>query len=211
MDDTEQIERLYSPGEVADYLGIERQTVTKYARLLEQNGYNFLKDEKGNRNYTDSNIMMFKELIKQRNRPGITLETAAKSIVAIYESKSVFPIDTLIPSDITRLKQDIADRMDQQDKTIEKQSELIRVLVERLSEKTKYEEERDKRFNERLDKIVEEVSAAVVKKLDQKENQLLLMAKEEVETTKKEVAAAKEEIEAIKAEKKGFFSRLFGK
>ncbi|MGJ3195862.1 hypothetical protein [Peribacillus frigoritolerans] len=77
--------------------------------------------------------------------------------------------------------------------------------MERLSEKTKYEEERDKRFNERLDKIVEEVSAAVIKKLDQKENQLLLMAKEEVETTKKEVAAAKEEIEAIKAEKKASF------
>ncbi|MBO0999889.1 MBL fold metallo-hydrolase [Bacillus sp. SD075] len=42
--------------------------------------------------------------------------------------------------------------MDQQDRTIEKQSELIRVLVERLNEKSKYEEERDKRFNERLDK-----------------------------------------------------------
>ncbi|MFE4430394.1 hypothetical protein ACFRH9_25720 [Peribacillus butanolivorans] len=204
MDDTEQIERLYSPGEVADYLGIERQTVTKYARLLEQNGYTFLKDEKGNRNYTDSNIMMFKELIKQRNRPGITLETAAKSIVAIYESKSVFPTDTLIPSDITRLEQAIADRMDQQVKTIEKQSELLRVLVERLNEKSKYEEERDKKFNERLDKIVAEVSAAVIKQLDQKENQLLLTAKEEV-------AAAKEEIEAIKAEKKGFIARLFGK
>ena len=173
MDDTEQIERLYSPGEVADYLGIERQTVTKYARLLEQNGYNFLKDEKGNRNYTDSNIMMFKELIKQRNRPGITLETAAKSIVAIYESKVVFLSDTLIPSDITRFKQDITARMDQQDKTIEKQSELIRVLVERLNEKTKYEEERDKKFNERLDKIVAEVSAAVVKKLEKKKTALI--------------------------------------
>ncbi|MGG0847788.1 hypothetical protein [Peribacillus simplex] len=201
MDDTEQIERLYTPGEVADYLGIERQTVTKYALLLEQNGYNFLKDEKGNRNYTDSNIMMFKELIKQRNRPGITLETAAKSIVAIYESKSVFPIDTLIPSDITRLEQAIADRLDQQDKTIEKQSELIRVLLERLNEKTKYEEERDKRFNERLDKMVAEVSAAVVKKLEQKEEQLLLMATQEVESTKKEVAAAKEEREIIKSER----------
>ncbi|MGG0412010.1 hypothetical protein [Peribacillus simplex] len=211
MDDTEQIERLYSPGEVADYLGIERQTVTKYALLLEQNGYTFHKDEKGNRNYTDTNIMMFKELIKQRNRPGITLEAAAKSIVAIYKSNSIIPSDTNLTSDITRFEQHITARMDQQDKTIEKQSELIRVLVERLSEKTKYEEERDKRFNERLDKIVEEVSAAVVKKLEQKENQLLLMAKEEVETTKKEVAAAKEEIEAIKAEKKGFLSRLFGK
>lgn len=51
----------------------------------------------------------------------------------------------------------------------------------------------------------------MVKKLEQNENQLLLMAKEEVETTKKEEAAAKEEIEAIKAEKKGFLSRLFGK
>ncbi|MFJ7939627.1 hypothetical protein ACIQYG_14105 [Peribacillus sp. NPDC096622] len=44
----------------------------------------------------------------------------------------------------------------------------------------------------------------VIKQLDQKENQLLLTAKEEV-------AAAKEEIEVIKAEKKGFLSRLFGK
>ncbi|MGG0845507.1 hypothetical protein [Peribacillus simplex] len=163
MDVIEEIERLYSPGEVADYLGIERQTVTKYARLLEQNGYTFHKDEKGNRNYTDTNIMMFKELIKQRNRPGITLEAAAKSIVSIYKSKGIIPSDTILPSDITRFEQDITARLDQQDKTIEKQSELIRVLVERLSEKTKYEEERDKKFNERLDKIVEEVSAAVVK------------------------------------------------
>ncbi|MFE4140473.1 hypothetical protein ACFX4I_01205 [Peribacillus sp. YIM B13472] len=57
MDDTGQIERLYSPGEAADYLGIERQTVTKYALLLEQNGYTFHKDEKGNRNYTNTNII----------------------------------------------------------------------------------------------------------------------------------------------------------
>ncbi|CAK6481387.1 hypothetical protein GTW56_30335 [Bacillus sp. EB93] len=99
---------------------------------MEQNGYNFKKDEKGNRTYTDSNIMMFKKLIKQRNRPGITLESAAKSIVVIYESNSVFPTDTLIPSDITRLERAVTDRMDQQNKTIEKQSELIRVLMERL-------------------------------------------------------------------------------
>jgi hypothetical protein len=58
----------------------------------------------------------------------------------------------------------------------------------------------------------------VVKKLEQKEEQLLLMATQEVESTKKVVAAAKEEIEIIKsereaekAEKKGFFARLFGK
>ncbi|CAK6481400.1 hypothetical protein ACPOM7_17410 [Peribacillus castrilensis] len=57
-----------------------------------------------------------------------------------------------------------------------------------------------KGLTDRLDKMVSEVSAAVVKKLEQKDEQLLLMAKENMESTKKEVAAAKEEIEAIKSE-----------
>ncbi len=53
--------------------------------------------------------------------------------------------------------------MDQQEKTLEKQSELIRILVEPLTENLK-----------RLDKIGAEVSAAVIK-----------MAKEEVGIHKK--------------------------
>jgi hypothetical protein len=69
----DNVERLYSPEEVADYFGIERQTVTKYALLFEDKGYNFHKVDKGRRAYTDTNIMMFKDLITQRNKPGITL------------------------------------------------------------------------------------------------------------------------------------------
>ncbi|CAK6481158.1 hypothetical protein ACPOM7_15225 [Peribacillus castrilensis] len=75
--------------------------------------------------------------------------------------------------------------MDQQEKTIEKQSELIRVLVEPLTENLNMKKNEIKGLK-RLDKIVAEVSAAVIK-----------MAKEEVESIKKEVAVAKAEIDVV--------------
>lgn len=174
----EDIERLYSPGEAALYMAIERQTVTKYARLFEDQGYIFHKDEKGNRAYTDTNILMFKDLITQRNRPGVTLESAAKSLTAVYKSKSITPTDTTLPAEKERYDNDIHEKLDllmlafkNQQEIIEKQNETIESLKQHIDKSIV---ERDKRF-------MEHIRASQEK---QKEEMLQLAAAKEEEEKK---------------------------
>lgn len=171
------VERLYSPGEVADHLEIERQTVTKYARLFEDNGYNFHKDDKGNRTYTDTNIMMFKDLITQRNTPGITLESAAKSLTAIYKSKSITPSDTNLHSEKERHNQ-VTDK-----NVVESLRQEITAIKEHL--------EKQDRFNEALIQQLQKMDSVNI----DRHNQLAQLLKESQENQKLIAAARKEENE----------------
>ncbi|MFE4525769.1 hypothetical protein ACFRCQ_27395 [Cytobacillus firmus] len=190
------IERLYSPGEVALHLDIERQTVTKYARIFEDNSYNFHKDEKGNRTYTDTNIMMFKDLINQRNKPGVTLESAAKSLVAIYKKKTITTSVTTLHTENKQYNQVIDNN-----------------LVEELMRKLDALAEENKEIKEHLKKQ-ESFNKALVEQLQQfdrgskeRHNQLTQSLRESMENQKLIAAAAEEQ---KKEQKKGFFARLLG-
>jgi hypothetical protein len=194
------IERLYSPGEVALHLDIERQTATKYARIFEDNGYNFHKDEKGNRAYTDTNIMMFKDLINQRNKPGVTLESAAKSLVAIYKKKTITVSDTTLHTENEQYNQVI-------------DNNLVKELIE-LMRKLDALAEENKEIKEHLEKQ-ESFNKALVEQLQQfdrgskeRHNQLTHSLRESMENQKLIAAAAEEQ---KKEQKKGFFARLLGK
>src|SRR4051812_15205261 len=147
----EKIERLYSPGEVSDHLEIERQTVTKYARLFEENGYNFHKDDKGRRLYTDTNILMFKDLINQRNKHGITLETAAKSLTELYKSKSITVSDTELHTIETLLQevQALKERLD-------KQEQFNEALINQLQKMDRSSLERHNHLTQSLKETMEE-------------------------------------------------------
>ncbi|MGF9944612.1 MerR family transcriptional regulator [Priestia megaterium] len=90
------LEALYSPGEVASQLNVQRQIVTKYARIFETKSFVFHKDEKGNRTYTDTNISMFKRVINSKNKLGITLETVIKGVIPIYMRDCITPCVTEI-------------------------------------------------------------------------------------------------------------------
>lgn len=191
------IERLYAPGEVALHLDMERQTVTKYARIFEDNGYNFHKDEKGNRAYTDTNIMMFKDLINQRNKPGVTLESAAKSLVAIYKKKTITVSDTTLHTENEQYNQVI-------------DNDLVKELMRKLDALS----EENKEIKEHLEKQ-ESFNKALVEQLQQfdrgskeRHNQLTQSLRESMENQKLIAAAAEEQ---KKEQKKGFFARLLRK
>jgi DNA-binding transcriptional MerR regulator len=93
------LEALYSSGEVASQLNIQSQTVTKYARIFETKGFVFLKDEKGNRTYTDTNISIFRKVIDAKNKLGITLETVVKGIIPMYMKDPITPCVTEISTE----------------------------------------------------------------------------------------------------------------
>lgn len=192
-----EVERLYSPGEVALHMDIERQTVTKYARLFEDNGYIFHKDDKGKRAYTDTNIMMFKDLITQRNKPGVTLESAAKSLAAIYQSKSVTDTVIDLPADYNRYDNDINGKLDMlmlafkelQDINVNQSKEIAALRTEVIDLKSGLQEQ--KLIAERDTKLLENLRASQERKRE-----------EEFETMKQLAAAIEEK------QKKGFFARL---
>ena len=188
-------EALYSPGEVASQLNIQRQTVTKYARIFETEGFAFHKDEKGNRAYTDTNISMFRRVTDIKNRPGITLETAIKGVIPMYKKDSITPGVTEISNenehhnDVTNGKLDmLMQALAEQQKLILEQSKKIDSLQEQLNEHRLDVKGRDTKL---LEYIREHQKGS-------KEEMMFI--------AQNEVAAAKQE-----EQKKSFLARLFGK
>ncbi|WP_335482708.1 hypothetical protein [Priestia megaterium] len=190
----ENLEALYSPGEVASQLNIQRQTVAKYARQCESEGFVFYKDEKGNRGYTDSNISMFRRITEAKNKPGITLETAVNRVVAMYKKSSITPGVTEISTENEQYKDVTNEKLDmlmqalaEQQKLILDQSQKIDSLQEQLNEHRLDVKNRDTKLLEHIREHQKE-----------RKEEMLLIAQNEV-------AAAKE------SQKKGFLARLFGK
>ena len=79
MDEKNQI--VYSPKEVAGLLNVEPVTLRNYAKILEEHGYTFLKNEKNQRGYVDRDIIAFRKLISFKNQVDMTLERAANAVM----------------------------------------------------------------------------------------------------------------------------------
>lgn len=194
-----ELDILLSPGEVCEQLKLKDSTLRKYVGILEAAGYVFSKNNRGHRQYREKDVIALRKFISASERTDMTLELAAEQLVSMYKKADVtlngtkdIPIHDHYTNDIAELRG-----------TINKQNDLILMLVQRLEEKDRYEKERDKRLNQRL----EEIAAA----LDQQEKQTFMLesTKKELQAVKEEMAASKEEREAEK--KKGLFSRLLGR
>ncbi|NER40542.1 hypothetical protein G3M54_05030 [Bacillus megaterium NBRC 15308 = ATCC 14581] len=106
------LEALYSPGEVASQLNIQRQTVTKYARIFETEGFVFHKDEKGTRAHTNTNNSMFRRVTDAKSKPGITLETAIKGVIPMYKKDSITPGVTELSAENEHYKEVTNEKLD---------------------------------------------------------------------------------------------------
>ncbi|EOP20093.1 hypothetical protein IIS_06029 [Bacillus cereus VD131] len=84
---------LYSPSEVAEQLGIQSSTLRKYADVLEKEGYTFIKNERGHRKYSESDVMVLRKVINLKNDTDTTLENAAKQIVSWHQGMEVLPLE----------------------------------------------------------------------------------------------------------------------
>ncbi|MFD2926285.1 hypothetical protein [Halobacillus naozhouensis] len=201
-----EYERMYSPGEVALHIEIERQTVTKYARLFENNGYNFHKDEKGNRLYSDTNVLMFKDLINKRNKPGMTLEAAAKSLTDIYKSKSV--TDTVSnDSDEKANYAAIMEKLESLEEKFNEQKEFNKNLVLELQASEKRTKTLINNKVESMQQSLSEHDRIRQEQLEKDLERYRLAAPEIEEEAAEEVAATTEQ--PPKKEKKGWMDKLW--
>jgi DNA-binding transcriptional MerR regulator len=193
----------YSPSDLIAMLDLKESTLRKYAYDLEKAGWKFGKNELGHRQYSERDIMAIRRLIAAKKNTSMTFEQAAKELVSVLKSEELaVPAKTNGPAndqqnDIAELKE-----------LVNKQTEVIKALSERLTERDQYIEKYIQKSFEEQDKRLSERDTMLLERLEMIEER-----KREQAESIKYIAAAKEELEAeLKTkQKKGFIARLFGR
>ncbi|MEB8740790.1 DUF3967 domain-containing protein [Bacillus cereus] len=191
---------LYSPGDVAEQLGIQSSTLRKYADVLEKEGYTFIKNERGHRKYRESDVMVLRKVINLKNDTDMTLENATKQIVSWHQGVEVLPLER---HEVERYEEPdfnatpLQAIIQEQKEVIEKQNELLQELTKRLTEQ-------DKRFGQRESELLSAIqSIQDSQKLiatnssediakNQGRDEMLMQTIREVQEVKKMIAASKD-------------------
>ncbi|PHC27410.1 DUF3967 domain-containing protein [Bacillus wiedmannii] len=191
---------LYSPGDVAEQLGIQSSTLRKYADVLEKEGYTFIKNERGHRKYRESDVMVFRKVINLKNDTDMTLENATKQIVSWHQGVEVLPLER---HEIERYEEPdfnatpLQEMIQEQKEVIEKQNELLYELNKRLADQ-------DQRFAQRESELLSAIqSIQDSQKLiatnssediakNQGRDEMLMQTIREVQEVKKMIAASKD-------------------
>ncbi|ARC27695.1 MULTISPECIES: DUF3967 domain-containing protein [Bacillus cereus group] len=191
---------LYSPGEVAEQLGIQSSTLRKYADVLEKEGYTFIKNERGHRKYRESDVMVFRKVINLKNDTDMTLENATKQIVSWHQGVEILPLER---HEIERYEEPdfnattLQTMLQDQNEVIEKQNELLQELSKRLIEQDQRFAQRESELLSAIQTIHEsQVLIATNSSEDVAKNQgrdeMLMQTIREVQEVKKMIAASKD-------------------
>lgn len=191
---------LYSPGDVAEQLGIQSSTLRKYADVLEKEGYTFIKNERGHRKYRESDVMVFRKVIHLKSDTDMTLENATKQIVSWHQGIEVLPLER---HEVERYEEPdfnattLQTMIQDQKEVIEKQNYLLEELNKRLVEQ-------DQRFTQRESELLSAIQSiqdsqkliAMNSSEDVAKNQgrdeMLMQTIREVQEVKKMIAASKD-------------------
>ncbi|PEM10788.1 DUF3967 domain-containing protein [Bacillus wiedmannii] len=184
-------EIVYSASEVYKRLGISDSTLRKYMEVLQREGFAVKKDNRGRRQYTDSDIMVIEKLIELSKHDGMTLEKAAKMIAQQIEKINPDLIKEE-PKETDIIPFHIQEQLQQQYSVMAQEMKQGMLAMEmRLSEQAK-------QSNEEIKASVEAHNERVEKRLEVRDETLMKTLREMQETKRMmqefrdEVAAAKE-------------------
>jgi DNA-binding transcriptional MerR regulator len=79
----------YPTKAIAEITGLSPQKVRSYAQALEKAGYKITRNDRGFRIFTDHEILLFQEMIKQSKETGMTIEQIAIQLVTNQNSDTV--------------------------------------------------------------------------------------------------------------------------
>lgn len=181
---------IYSPSDVQELLGIEKNTLRKYATLLEGRGYQVQRNHRGHRSYLEKDIMVLRKLIEFSKQEGMTMERSVEAAMTWVAEENETITDTeAVPAQNTNPEvvplQKTDDQVVEQDRNHEKllegmeHLEQINVeLINHLKEKAI----RDARQEEMINQILK-----YIEKMEQLETARYKAMEEE---TLKQIAAA---------------------
>jgi biotin operon repressor len=207
MMNNDNIDLSYAAQNVAETLGIGRSTLNKYSRSLEEHGYTFAKDDRGNRVYTEhdivalrhftslltKNIMYDKEIRTTADKYGRFIEGSSYVASADMNSdKNAAVTGKLVNSD-TIFEEVVALRSDV-DNLIEINLLLVQQLQEELETRLQIaassELTAEKRVNEILD--AERHNERMRDEIERRDAQVITFMRDTL-ATKQEIAAVAEE------------------
>lgn len=84
-----QTQSVYGSSDIAVTLKIQESTLRKYCLILEKAGYEFLKNEHGHRAFFDHDVIVLKKMIELKSGTDMTLEEAAKAVIAWKNGNAV--------------------------------------------------------------------------------------------------------------------------
>lgn len=79
---------IYSPSDVQELLGIDRNTLRKYATLLEGHDYHIQRNHRGHRSYFEKDINTLRQLIELSKKKGMTLEQSVKEVISSFSEEN---------------------------------------------------------------------------------------------------------------------------
>ncbi|QWI78457.1 DUF3967 domain-containing protein (plasmid) [Bacillus mycoides] len=187
-------EIVYSASEVYKRLGISDSTLRKYMEVLQREKFVVKKDNRGRRQYTDSDIMVIEKLIELSKHDGMTLEKAAKMIAQQIEKVNPDLIKEE-PDDKSLIPFHIQEQLQQQYSVMaQEMNQSMLAMEKRLSEQAKQSNEEIKlsieSHNERLEKRLEARDETLMKTL------------REMQETKKMMQEFRDDVAAAKEKKK---------
>lgn len=184
----ESQERAYSTKEVSHTLGIGDSTLRKWCLALEKNGYTFIKNEREQRLFIESDLVClrhFQTLVQQHN---MQLENAAIVVVDRF-GKGAFEEGTgHVPAE-----------QPNENRSFPHSDDLISKLLKHIKQQETFNQELLKRPDQQQQYIEERLN---------KRDETLIQSLREVQETKKMIAATEEKKK--EESKKSFLSRLFG-
>jgi len=165
-DETQSYQAVYSSSDIADLLKIQESTLRKYCLILEKQGYEILKNEHGHRAFFDDDIIVLRKFLELKSNADMTLEEAAKSVVAWKNGNDITELDTEEKRYIARYN----DLLEGFENFKAQQAEFNKTLLNELKRQQEYIDNR----------------------LEQRDRTLMLALKETLEV-KRQIAADQEE------------------
>jgi DNA-binding transcriptional MerR regulator len=164
---------IYWNKEVADILQIGDSTLRRWCLLLEENGYNFNKDQNNNRAFNDQDLIILRRFKEVSKTKGVTLNGAVNAILSTVERPNQ-----------TTLVHEVEHKGDENDIV---QSES-KVLLDKIMNKLEKQEE----FNQELLKRLDQQQEYIDKNINHRDEQLMAVLRE-IQETKKLTAVTTEE------------------
>ncbi|WP_129731441.1 DUF3967 domain-containing protein [Ectobacillus funiculus] len=156
---TSERDRVYSPTDIQELLGIDSSTLRKYAILLEKNGYHFLKNERGHRGYFDKDVITLRKLLEFSKQPDMTLERSAKAVMTwVSEEDITVSVPTEAPLQPTDERyNDMIERLIRLEEHNKRQEAFNQELLHQLQKQQQYIQESLERRDKTLMETVREI------------------------------------------------------
>lgn len=134
---------IYSSKEIATLLGIKESTLRKYSIMLQDQGYEFYKNERGHRSFFDKDLLALRRFISLKKKTDMSLKQCSEAVLLGLNSDNVQPSDITTTENET-LYDTVMSKLGEQEK-------FNKELLKRLDQRDEYIE---KRLNERDEKLM---------------------------------------------------------